>query len=124
MKELVRQWHPDQFKDQPEKYQLATSKLQSLRSAYEAIQAQASNNSIPESATNQSASSLQPHTHKGREWATYAFWLIAFGCVFKILGGLSGPDPGANAAMALVRMLVSLAIFCPIVYFIGRLKKG
>lgn len=125
VKELVRQWHPDQFQGQPEKYQLATSKLQSFRSAYEAItQAQASNSSIPASAAGQSTSSLQPHEHKGREWAAYAFWLIMFGGVFKILGGMGGHDPGGNAAMALVIMVVSLAVFCPIAYFAGRFKKG
>lgn len=36
-KELVRQWHPDQFKNDPVKYQAAVSKFAEFRSAYDKI---------------------------------------------------------------------------------------
>lgn len=125
VRELVRQWQPEQHQGQPEKYQLAVSMMQSIKSAYDAIVLhsnthQSAHDFVP---TRGDAGSLQVRTHKGKEWAIFTFWLIMFGGVFKVLGGIGGDDPGGAAATALVMIVVSLILFCPIAYFLGRLKN-
>lgn len=45
-KELVSTWHPDLYKDDPEKHKLATQKVQEFKEAYEAIKKEAAPKSV------------------------------------------------------------------------------
>jgi hypothetical protein len=60
--------------------------------------------------------------HHGKEWATYAFWLVVFKCVFALFH-LNENDPGGNAARVIIEAVASLVILGPIVYLLGSYKK-
>lgn len=63
-KELIKQWHPDQFKDDPARHQVAVEKFAAFKKAYDTI---SSTENSPNAAAASSASSEQPRTKQPAE---------------------------------------------------------
>lgn len=63
-KELIKQWHPDQFKDDPARHQVAVEKFAAFKKAYDTI---SSIENSPNAAAASSASSEQPRTKQPAE---------------------------------------------------------
>lgn len=148
-KELVKQWHPDLHKHDPDKYKQATNKMQEIKAAYEAINSYSSrairtspptnnkalNQDTPRQATVPSdshkyVSSPPPNgargaqmgtqEEKGKKWALNFFWFVLSIQGVRLVFGFFKNDSGEQIASAIACIVGFTVIGCPIAYLIGK----
>ena len=60
---------------------------------------------------------------KGKKYALYAFYCILAFYGFQMLFAVGKSDPGKAFAMALLSIIVTAIIACPIAFFVGYVLK-